>query len=210
MKQLLNSLKLLKSSPVGEVIRTRIAEFIEKGNQPDEEIFKELCFCILTANYTAEGGMRIQKEVGSGFLTLSQIELSEKLKYLGHRFPNARSRYIVLARRHKDKFMKMFRSTSDQTTMRDRIVESILGLGYKEASHFLRNIGYDRLAIIDFHIIDLLERHHLIKRPKSKALTKKKYLEIEALLGKIARKSGLTQGELDLYLWYIETGKVLK
>ena len=41
-------------------------------------------------------------------------------------------------------------------------------------------------------------------------MSKKKYLEIEGLLRKIAGKTGLTLGELDLYLWYLETGKILK
>ena len=82
------------------------------------------------------------------------------------------------------------------------------GLGYKEASHFLRNIGFDDFAIIDFHIIDILSRYNLIEKPK--ALTKKRYLKIENLLKEIAKKSNLSLAELDLYLWYMETGKVLK
>jgi N-glycosylase/DNA lyase len=99
-----------------------------------------------------------------------------------------------------------------QTQNRDRrralLVQNIKGLGLKEASHFLRNIGFDDYAIIDSHILDLLERHHLITRPKT--LTKKKYIEIEALLQQIATQTNLTLAELDLYLWYLETGKILK
>lgn len=78
----------------------------------------------------------------------------------------------------------------------------------KEASHFLRNIGYSNYAIIDFHIIDLLEREGIIKRPKT--LTPAKYIEIENKLKEIGKKTELTQAELDLYLWYMETGKILK
>ena len=55
------------------------------------------------------------------------------------------------------------------------LVDNIKGLGYKEASHFLRNIGFDDYAIIDSHILDLLERYNLIKQPKT--LTRKKYTE---------------------------------
>ena len=43
-----------------------------------------------------------------------------------------------------------------------------------------------------------------------KTMTKNKYHEIEKVLEKIASKTNLTQGELDLYLWYLETGKILK
>jgi len=88
-------------------------------------------------------------------------------------------------------------------------VKNIKGLGFKEASHFLRNIGFKNLAIIDFHIVDLLIKHKLIdKKPKS--LSKSKYLEIEEKLKKIANELNLSLGELDLYLWYMETGKILK
>ena len=92
--------------------------------------------------------------------------------------------------------------------MREWIVKHIKGLGYKEASHFLRNIGFDDYAIIDFHIVDILEKHKLIRKPKT--MTKKRYLEIEKVLQEIGSKSKMTMAELDLYLWYLETGKVLK
>ena len=78
----------------------------------------------------------------------------------------------------------------------------------KEASHFLRNIGYKNLAIIDFHILDLLEKHRLIEKPKT--LSPKNYAIIENILKSIAQKTNTSLGELDLYLWYKETGKILK
>ncbi|MBU2459068.1 MAG: N-glycosylase, partial [Nanoarchaeota archaeon] len=83
-------------------------------------------------------------------------------------------------------------------------------LGMKESSHFLRNTGFQNVAIIDFHIVDILARHGLIEKPKNKSLTPKKYLEIEAVLQKLCDSVGLSQGELDLYLWYEETGTIFK
>jgi len=80
----------------------------------------------------------------------------------------------------------------------------------KEASHFLRNVGHKDYSIIDFHIVNFLVRHGLLEPLKSKSLTKKKYLEIENILEKISEKTNLSLGELDLYLWFDETGKVLK
>ena len=62
--------------------------------------------------------------------------------------------------------------------------------------------------IIDFHILDVLTKSKLIEKPKT--MTRNKYLEIEDVLKKIGDASGLTQAELDLYLWYMETGKILK
>jgi N-glycosylase/DNA lyase len=120
-----------------------------------------------------------------------------------------RAKFIYKAREHKGVLEGKLHTCSSQE-MREWLAGNVLGLGYKEASHFLRNIGITDLAIIDFHIIDLLVRYKLIDKPKSKSLTKKKYLEIEQLLARIAQKAGTSLAELDLYLWYMETGKVLK
>jgi N-glycosylase/DNA lyase len=48
------------------LVDTRIKEFEELGDKPCGEIFKELCFCILTANFAAEKSMEIQKTIGDG------------------------------------------------------------------------------------------------------------------------------------------------
>ncbi|MEM3091673.1 MAG: N-glycosylase, partial [Candidatus Pacearchaeota archaeon] len=102
-------------------------------------------------------------------------------------------------------------STFDtEEQMRIWLIENIKGFGMKEASHFLRNIGYKDIAIIDFHIINFLVKHNLIRFQKKSSLSIKKYLEIENILRELADKTGLSLGELDLYLWYAETGKVLK
>ena len=96
----------------------------------------------------------------------------------------------------------------EENQLRNWIIKNIKGLGYKEASHFLRNIGYTNYAIVDFHIVDLLARYNLINKPKS--ITKMIYLKIEELLKKISNKLGINLAGLDLYLWYLETGKILK
>ena len=210
MNPLISLVKQLKSSPIKNIIDSRIKEFSELGKKSINEIFKELCFCLLTANFSAQGGIKIQKEIGDGFLTLSEIDLAKKLSELGHRFPNARAKYIFLAREKINNLKKILESDESELKKREEIVKNIKGLGMKEASHFLRNIGYKNLAIIDFHIIDLLVKNNLIVKSKSKSLNVKKYLEIENLLKQIAEKTNLTLGELDLYLWYQETGKILK
>jgi N-glycosylase/DNA lyase len=207
MDEIINKINSLKQSEISNIVDNRIKEFKELNKKSDEELFKELCFCILTANFNAEKTIKIQEAIGGYFLTDSEEVLAKKLRDLGHRYPNTRARYVAESSRCKDSIMKVLQS-SQGNNLRDWIVDNVKGLGYKEASHFLRNIGFDDFAIIDFHIIDLLVGYGLIKRPKS--LTRKKYLEIEKLLRVIGRKTGLTLAELDLYLWYLETGKILK
>ena len=210
INNLLKTIERLKrgDTEVIALVDARIKEFEETGEKPCGEIFKELCFCILTANFTAEKSIKIQEEIGDGFLTLFESQLADKLKELGYRYPNIRAKYIVEARRYKDSLKETTESFDNEYESREWLVKNIKGIGYKEASHFLRNIGYKDLAIVDFHIIDLLAGCGLIEKPKT--LTKTKYMEIEDVLVKIAEESSMNLAELDLYLWYIETGKVLK
>lgn len=210
MQNLVNQIEELKNSEIKKMIDNRMKEFEELGKKENEEIFKELCFCLLTANFSAHGGIKIQNAIGNGFFSLSQEELAKKLIELGHRFPNMRAKFIFEARKYHKNIKDILDKFEYESDARKWLVENIKGLGMKEASHLLRNIGYKNVAIIDFHIVDLLVREGLIERPKSKSLTKKNYLEIEMILKKISDKANLSLGELDLYLWYKETGKILK
>ncbi|NIP40040.1 MAG: N-glycosylase/DNA lyase [Candidatus Aenigmarchaeota archaeon] len=208
MESIIECTRRLKGTKTKKEVDSRIREFKKIGNKSNDEIFKELCFCILTANFQAERGIKIQKEMGKGFLDLSESHLRKRLKELGHRYPNMRAKFIAEARKHKNSLKETIESFKDENELREWLVRNMKGLGYKEASHFLRNIGFENLAIIDFHIIDILTKHKLVKRPNT--LTKRKYLEIEKILKKIAVKLGMNLAELDLYLWCAETGKVLK
>jgi N-glycosylase/DNA lyase len=143
----------------------------------------------------------------SDFLKLSEKQLVQKLRDLRYRFPNTRAQYITAAQNKYPMILQQLESLSGEE-LRNHLVKEIKGFGYKEASHFLRNIGYDDYAIIDFHIIDILEREHVIKKPKT--LTKKQYLRIENTLRILAQNLHISLAELDLYLWFLETGTILK
>jgi len=207
MDQLIKKINQLKNSDIKNIIDNRIKEFKSINKKSNDEIFKEMCFCMLTANYNAEKSIKIQNQIGECFITDDKKTLEEKLKKYGHRFPSARAGYIHDSKRCKDKLTDVV-NFHDKKTLREWIVNNVKGLGYKESSHFLRNIGFDDYAIIDFHIVDILVNNNIIERPKT--LTKNKYLEIEDKLREIAKKTDLTLAELDLYLWYMETGKILK
>jgi len=208
MGKLIEAVEKLKKSEVKNTVDTRMKEFKELGKKPNKKIFNELCFCIMTANFNAERCIKIQNDIGNGFCCLIEHELIERLKKLGHRFPETRGKYIAEAQQHKDTLKKTIENFKNEHEMREWLVENVKGIGYKEASHFLRNIGFTNLALVDFHIINILVKHKLIEQPKT--LTRKKYLEIEQVLKTLAQKTNLNLAELDLYLWYLETGKVLK
>ncbi len=92
---------------------------------------------------------------------------------------------------------------------RELIVKHVKGLGYKEASHFLRNIGFRNLAILDRHILKNLQKLKVIHKIPSN-LNKKNYLLIEKKFYNFSKKIKIHMDELDLLFWSIETGKVFK
>ncbi len=192
---------------VRDTVSQRLREFKKVGKDAQAQ-FSELCFCVLTANYTAEGGARIQRAVGDGFSQLPLENLSAKLKSLGYRFPNTRACFIVENRCLRDSLQKELSSFTSGLEAREWLVANVKGFGYKEASHFLRNVGFEDVAIIDRHILRFLINQRLIEEPKS--LTRGKYLSIERLLRGVANALGVSLSELDLYLWYMMKGKVMK
>jgi len=206
MENLQGKIRGLKKSKVKEEIDKRTREFRTLKSQK-ERWFSELCFCILTAGSTAQRCIEVQKKVGMGFYTKPLSRLRQAMKSASCRFYNKRAEYIAEARKKFDANTVKKLADENPSNAREWLAENIKGIGMKESSHFLRNIGYD-IAIIDFHILDILKRSGIIKRGIE--LNKNSYIEIENKLKIIAKSAKLTMAELDLYLWYMETGKVLK
>ncbi len=198
-------IKNLRHTIIKDKINERLLE-LENNGKNNKNIFSELCFCLLTANFQAKKSWEIQKKYSDLFEKADEKTLKEILKKEGHRFWEQRAKRIILAREKKDELFKNIKEKKEN--IRDWIVENFIGIGMKEASHFLRNIGFFNYAIIDFHIIDLLVKEEIILRPKT--ITKKRYIEIENELKKIAKKINMNLGELDLYMWYLETNTILK
>jgi N-glycosylase/DNA lyase len=208
-EDLVDKVDELKRGAVRRLVSQRVREFRELGRKGNKEWFSELCFCILTANSTAKLGVKIQRELrGRGFLELSEAELREKLRQLGHRFPNTRARFIVEARRFGN-IKTIIKNFKDERQAREWLQRNIKGIGWKESSHFLRNVGFTDVAILDRHVLAVLREHKLIdEAPRSLACGR--YLWIEEKLRKFARGLNISLGELDLYLWYMKTGDIQK
>ncbi|MFT4309691.1 MAG: N-glycosylase/DNA lyase [Candidatus Woesearchaeota archaeon] len=217
MKLLLEELNSIPLE-VHNQISNRISSFRNIKDEGPERLFLELSFCMLTANYDAQKAIRIQEAIWNGFIDMDENILSHNLRMLGYRFPNMRASYIVGARKHKDILYSIVypeghdwnTDYENQNIARLWLADNVRGLGMKESSHFLRNVGYNKLGIIDFHILDILVRHNLIEPYKSRSLTRNKYVEIERILHDIGDYIGMDMAVLDYCLWYIETGKVLK
>lgn len=199
-----------------EAIRARLGEFQEVWNaQSDEILWQELVFCIFTANASARMGLRSVEAVKNFLIEGTQSDLARILTGV-HRFPNARSGYIVTTRDFLQtdcglRLREKLESFADPLARRDWLAKTkqIKGLGYKEASHFLRNIGYRGYAILDKHILNCLAELSVIQDPKPPS-NRTKYLETETALKRFADQIEIDFDELDLVLWSIKTGEILK
>ena len=201
-----------------DLINKKISDFEEIIARNDSrEIFHEMVFCILAAGTSAklaETASEILKK-DDFFIKANEREVILKLKKC-YRFYNVRGKYIVQTREfiHSEygfNFKKLFNSFDNKISLRNYIAtnKSFKGLGMKASSHFLRNIGYNSLAILDFHILDIMREHKLI-RFSLKSLNMKRYLSIEKILKDFSQEIKIDLARLDLILWYIKTGTVIK
>jgi len=197
-------------------IRARLAEFASiLSSADDSRLWEEMVYCFFTGGCSARMGLRSLEAVRHLLETGTHEELTNAL--VGrHRYPRARSRYIVASRDFLTQHcgMRLFdklESLEDPLARRDWLVaeKGIMGLGYKEASHYLRNIGYRGYAILDKHVLRCMAELGIIDEPKPPN-TRLKYLSLEDLLKKFARRAGIDFDELDLVLWSMKTGEILK
>lgn len=211
MKKLLNEVKILSKGPVGKTVRKRLKEFVNVNRSDTSVWFSELCFCILAANAKGRTAYDIQTALGvQGCISAQPREVLQCIMDHKHRFHNNKAKYIVDARKHVDIKEKIKPKVDREglKSAREWLVKSVKGIGYKEASHFLRNTGYNDVAILDRHILNILQDHKIIRKPKT--LTKQRYLRIEKKFVNVAEAAGMSMGELDLYLWQMKTGEVMK
>jgi N-glycosylase/DNA lyase len=210
VKEFLKKIKNVQKSPVAKRIQVRLKEFEDFKNKSEEEWFGELCFCILAANAKALSALELQREIGKGFLDFSEAEIRKRIRAKHHRFHNNKTRFIIEARKHKN-LKKTIQGVLEvnEEHAREWLVENVLGIGYKEASHFLRNVGAKNLAILDRHILaTLIDEKFLQSKPKS--LTENEYKRIEKIFQSIAKEAKMSPAELDMYIFYMKKGVVLK
>jgi N-glycosylase/DNA lyase len=200
-------------SPIKPQIEARLMDFRHIWETAsDEELFLELVFCLLTPQSKAKTCWKAVQQLDRKCM-IAEAEparISEEL--VGVRFHQRKGEYICLAR-------NLFSSRSLRATLaefagpadaREWLVENVKGLGYKEASHFLRNIGLgEDLAILDRHILKNLGLLGVIKEVPTSP-TKRIYLEIERKMTAFSKEAKIPMGHLDLLLWYKEAGEVFK
>jgi len=199
-------------------IRARLREFRQVWQTAsDARLWEEMVYCIFTAGASAKMGLRSVEAVRPLLARGRQQAMTRALVAAGaHRFPNARPAYVVTTRDYLQSSFSMrlrerLNSFRDPFERRDWLATEprIKGLGYKEASHYLRNIGFKGYSILDKHIVRCLAELGVIDSPKPPA-NRQRYLETESRMRQFAAATGIDFDELDLVLWSIKTGEILK
>ncbi|MFP3259845.1 MAG: N-glycosylase/DNA lyase [Sulfolobus sp.] len=204
---------MLRSLVVDKKLRARVLERAEEfllNNKAGEDIwFRELVLCILTANSSFVSAYKALNCVFEyNFFSLDQYKLSKILKECGYRFYNLKSKYLMEAKSLYGSLKKIIKPLADrdQWEAREFLVNKVNGIGYKEASHFLRNVGYFDLAIIDRHVLrfitDIVGDIKLRKR--------RDYFLVEGLLRSIADGLNIQVGLLDLFIFFKQTKTLVK
>jgi len=203
---------LTRNPRVRKMVEDRVDEFRCVHEMDSQKWYEELVYCLLTAYSSASMGQRCVDALRGGALMEGSVEdIRACLVEEGHRFANRRAEYISDTRVLAPRIKGVIQGFDDPMDARQWLVKNVKGLGWKEASHYLRNVGYFALAIIDRHILSNMVEHGLITEEESrKGVTRRRYHAYEDVLEKVARRLGMEPGELDLYLWYRKTGKVLK
>ena len=190
-------------------IRSRLAEF--QAVDPSE-YFYELAYCLLTPQTSAESAGKAVEELQRLSFHSLPIDpepiLRNRSTYI--RFHKTKSKHLLKLRDDFPLVVKAMSEYPDPSAKRDWLVNNVMGLGYKEATHFLRNVGLNGgLAILDRHILRNLKRYGAI-RSIPKSLSRTKYLSLERSFMRFSGRIGIPLDELDLVFWSMETGMIRK
>jgi N-glycosylase/DNA lyase len=192
-----------------KAIRTRLLEF---QSVLPSEYFYELIYCLLTPQSSAAHAGRVVSHLRSAGFHKRRINpesiLRKKEQYI--RFHKMKTKYLLQMKKEYPMIAEKLSTDIPAVELREWLVTHVKGIGYKEATHFLRNIGKnDGLAILDRHILRTLKSMGQIHfLPES--IGKRRYLEMEKLFMKLSSDIGIELDELDLVVWSMSTGEILK
>ena len=205
-------------------IEQRVAEFREVWDRGDEdELLCELMFCLLTPAARAHSAWEALQNLKHKGLILRKmpaydegerrIRIADELRTV--RFKNNKARNVMEAEKNfmvggKASILPHLSRFHTHMEMREWLVATVRGMGYKEASHFLRNIGKGAdIAILDRHILRCLNRLGIIDSVPE-GLARMRYIETEQRMRALALRLDIPLHHLDLLLWYHETGEMFK
>jgi len=196
-------------------MRPQLCEVLSQFAQvPKTAWFREVLLCLLTPQsspYHAEAAMVKLQEMGFFCGRLSESEVAQVLRTPAQyvRFHRVKAARLMRALDQRDEIEQLLSAGLGANEERDRLRGLVSGLGMKESSHALRNIGRCGLSILDRHILRALCDCGMLEEMPS-SISDGRYREIESLFLLLADKLNESPDVLDLYLWARATGSVFK
>jgi len=209
LNEIINIYEMIKKD-----IIARLEFFSESFAEMDnDQLFAELSFCTLTPQSKAKSCWKCIEYLRDSQLLFEADTEELKQNIQGVRFHNNKSSYIVHNREliSSMDFKKFIIENSDDIfSLRKWLVENIKGYSFKEAGHFLRNVGFgSQIAILDRHILKNLVMLNIIGEiPKT--INEKTYLLIEKKMKDFSIKNKIPMDHLDILFWYKQTGEIFK
>lgn len=188
----------------------------------DKRLFAELAFCICTPQTKARNGAAAIIDLyNNNLLFRGNAEDTASILIKHVRFHNMKADNIVLARNIyfpngefilKDRINEALKNDS-MVELRNQLAKEVKGYGLKEASHFLRNIGFgQKIAILDRHIMRVMDKLNILPdgMTSKTSLTKNNYLKCEANLLEYSKNEKIPMEYLDFVFWYDATNDIFK
>lgn len=197
---------------IKDKIQVRIRDFIHIGKTgTSSQLFQELCFCLFTPQSSARACWAAVSKLEQNNLLL-QGTAEEMYPWMkGVRFHITKAKRVVEVRSwYQSLDLRAALLPLDQLARRNYILNNVKGLGMKEASHFLRNIGMGLdLAILDRHIFRRMQQYQVINKiPET--ISTSLYLEFESKLQKFSSEIEIPISDLDLLFWFESKQEIFK
>lgn len=221
----------MKVAAVNRTIRALCAEVNSsgRGNRDwqlltEEELLYEACVCMFSSQLLFEvavaaaerlkerGLLRVrepavyEQRLAEALAEPLVVEQAGKFRQVRPRFKNRWVTLLATTTRSMDEQGKTMRgillAADSARKARELLVKEVWGFGPKQASLFLRRVGYcSELAVLDTHILDYLRVARGIM-PSPGALSRLSgYEHIEAEFQKVATDFGHPVGCVDLAMW---------
>jgi len=178
--------------------RLNLEQILLRFKEPKtpEQTFYDMCFCICAPQTRFKYNKIVNQRLRDNDFyrkDISQDVLADMVKEV--RFYNNKSKWLIFAKNRYNSVLDIISNKNypDNQWRRMLLVRAILGLGFKTASHFLRNQGIIDLAIIDTHVLKFLDA--------PKPMSQQSYERIERYFGEVANKFSLSIAQLDALVW---------
>ncbi len=191
---------------------TRVRNVTSWRCRQENELWRELVGAILGSAVSFEHAVSALSMLNTeGLITPScrlarqQSRIEQCLRCAGYRFPALRSRHIAASATaiygESKTLHDILASYPDPVKARRGLVDLCPGVGAKQASLFLRNVGYHDLAVLDRHVLTYLRHRQLVTERNVAVSSMERYEFLERIVVNAAAELGLTVADFDLAVW---------